>query len=384
MRHALRSIPRAAPVAAIALLAAAAPAGPARADDEPTRVWLDVDPANGIGEIDDGLALIQAFQAPELDVAGVSTVFGNAEQKHAHAIATNVVRVFGPDGLEVRAGAAGPADRGAENEAVAGMAEALRDGPVTLLALGPVTNVATLLQRHPDLAERLERIVVVAGRRSPEQRFVSSPEQPHPFRDFNVILDPASMRVLVDSEVPLVLAPWEVSSDVWLTRDDLDALRASGGSGLWIAATSQQWIDAWEQELNAKGGNPFDTLAVGWLTHPELIEGTRVTARIVDADEADQGSSEGDDGNAGEAGSSDGEGPPDQQPHADRAAGPDEGDPPGEDGAGERRGPPWLVVDPVDEDADPDRSVRYLHTADAAFHDVLLQRLAGPEGLPGE
>lgn len=295
------------------------------------RIWLDVDPANGIGEIDDGLALIQAFQSPELEIAGVSSVFGNAPLERAHPIALNITRVFGPENAAVYRGAGSAEERGKPSEAVDGMAEALRRGPMSILALGPVTNVATLLQQHPDLTERIERVIVVAGRRE-GQRFISTPKQPRPFRDFNFELDPDAMGVLLKSDVPLVMAPWEVSSHIWLTREDLSLLERSGGSGLFIAATSQHWIDLWEHRLNAPGFNPFDTLAIGYLTHPELIEGMPVSAAIE-------------------------VGPSDLPEEEDESK-------------------PYLVVKPTDE---RDARILYLHTPDPEFKNVLIRRLAGPE-----
>jgi pyrimidine-specific ribonucleoside hydrolase len=325
---------------AVLLLVAAAVTPPAHAagDDQPTlatqrhRVWLDVDPANGIGEIDDGLAMIQAFHSPLLKPVGVSVVYGNTALKQAHPIALNVTRSFGPEGLDVHPGAASAKELGQTTPAVTAMAQALEEGPMTILALGPVTNVATLLQKHPELSKRIMEIVVVAGRRSVDQAFLSHPDQPEPFSDFNFEHDPAAMQVLLDSDVPLALAPWEVSSHIWITRDDLAQLRASGGSGLWIAATSQHWIEMWENELGAKGFNPFDTLAVGYLTHPTMIERMRVTAEIK------------------------------------RAA----ADVPGPQNAARK---PYLVVDRANN---PSRRIVYLHTPKPAFKDVLLKRLAGP------
>jgi len=301
-------------------------------EDEPAhRVWLDVDAANGIGEIDDGLALIQAFRSPELEIAGVSSVFGNAPLARSHPIALNITRVFGPEGATVHRGAGSAEERGEPSDAIGGMARALRRGAMSILALGPVTNVATLIERHPELTDRIEWIVVVAGRRE-GQRFMSSPDQPRPFRDLNFELDPDAMGVLLKSGVPLVLAPWEVSSQVWLTRNDLAMLERSGGSGLFIAATSQHWIDLWEHELNASGFNPFDTLAVGYLTHPELIKGMPVNARIETA-------------------------PSDRPGEKDQTK-------------------PYFFVTPTGE---RDTRILYLHTPDPEFKNVLLRRLAGPK-----
>lgn len=291
-------------------------------------VWLDVDPANGIGEVDDGLAMVQAFHSPELEIHGVSVVYGNAELEHALPIALNVTRTFGPragaEGLPVVAGAASADQLGEVTPAVEAMAEALEDQPMTILALGPLTNVGTLVQHRPDLVDRIEQIVVVAGRR-PGLEFISVESQPEPFSDFNFEHDPPAAQALLDSGVKIVFAPWEVSSHVWITRQDLEHLKARGGSGLWIYSVTQHWIRGWEQRLGAPGFNPFDTLAVGYLTHPEQMKGFACEAEIVQVDRDD----------------------PDQPPH-------------------------WVARE---RDDGPHL---YLHTPTPAFQETLLERLGPP------
>jgi inosine-uridine nucleoside N-ribohydrolase len=237
------------------------------------KIWIDTDPAIGIQgcDVDDGLALIQAFHSPELEVAGISAVFGNAPLEQALPVAQELCREFGPTGLEPVGGAASADDLGQETDAVVAMAEALTAEPLTILALGPVTNVGTLLRQHPEVASRIDSIVMVAARR-PGLEFRSTETQPDPFPDMNFECDPAAMQVLLDSTVPLVFAPWEVSSHVWMTGEDLDALAKSGAPGEYIARLSRSWLDIWTGQLGAPGFNPFDTLAVGWLTHPELMD----------------------------------------------------------------------------------------------------------------
>ena len=80
--------------------------------------------------------------------------------------------------------------------------------------------------------------------------------------------------------MPLVLAPWEVSSHVLITAADLDLLGARGGSGAWLAAVCQSWLAVWRERFRVDGFNPFDTLAVSWVTHPELIAHADVALAI--------------------------------------------------------------------------------------------------------
>jgi pyrimidine-specific ribonucleoside hydrolase len=96
-------------------------------------------------------------------------------------------------------------------------------------------------------------------------------------------LDPAAMRAILDTEIPLVFAPWEVSSQVWISRADLEALGRSGRSGAWVAETSRSWIERWEKSIDTRGFNPFDTLALGWLTHPRSIDAQEMRMAIEEA-----------------------------------------------------------------------------------------------------
>jgi inosine-uridine nucleoside N-ribohydrolase len=238
----------------------------------PIPVWMDVDIAIGLPEadVDDGLALIQAFHSPEVRVRGISVVFGNTSLQSAVGRAREVVRGFGPEGLGVYPGAASADDFGLETEAVRAMAAALRREPLTILALGPVTNVATLVSLHPELVDRINEIVVVAGRRPGQQFRAGTSNSAH--RDFNFELDPQGMELLLGSPVRMVLAPWEVSSQVEFTSQDLASLQGHGEQGRWISENCQSWIGLWRTKFGVDFFNPFDTLAVAWVTHPELIE----------------------------------------------------------------------------------------------------------------
>ena len=242
------------------------------AERVPMPVWLDVDVAAGLPDrdVDDALALIQAFHSPELEVRGVSAVYGNAPLLDGLPIAREVVEKFGPKGLVVHSGAAKAEQLGERTDAVDAMAAALRKESLTLLALGPLTNVGTLLQLHPELHERITSIVMFAARR-PYQRFTYPEANGQAFADFNFENDPAAMQIILDSSVALAFAPWEVSSHVWMTKADLDQLAQSSASGKWVADRSRGWLQMWRDRFKTPGFNPFDTLAVGWLTHPDLI-----------------------------------------------------------------------------------------------------------------
>lgn len=253
---------------------------PAETASPRTLVWIDTDPSVQAGghEVDDGLALVQAFHSPELEIRGVSAVFGNADLATAFPVAREIVAQFGPDGLTVQAGADGAARLGEATDATRAMAVALAESRLTVLALGPVTNVASLVSRHPDLRSRIDAVVAVAGRR-PGHSFRVGPEG-DPLRDLNFELDHEGFQVLLDSGVPIVLAPFEISSKVWLTATEVQRLASGGEAARWLASPVRDWLDLWTRTFDAPGFNPFDTLAVAFVTSPEWLTCEELPARI--------------------------------------------------------------------------------------------------------
>lgn len=310
--------------------------GFATAQTQPIDVWIDADPSAGLfeQEVDDALALIQAFNSPKLRIHGVSIVFGNAALDDALPIGQRLTELFGPADLPVVGGAAAANQLGNETPAVAAIAEALSKSSLTILALGPVTNVGSLLMRHPELHHKIERIIVVAGRR-PGQRFTPNPDRITAASDFNFERDPAAMQVILDSDIDFVMAPWEVSSKVWITKEDIESLRGSGDSGDWLGSNTGSWIERWKRRYGVEAFNPFDSLAVGWLTHPHLIETVPVSVSIEIR-------------------------PNDMLKERPNLA---------------QKEKPYLLVDPAQSGA---RLARYAHTPAPGFKPVLLDHLRGP------
>jgi pyrimidine-specific ribonucleoside hydrolase len=244
-------------------------------------VWIDTDPsvAPGGHEIDDGFALIQAFHSKEIAIRGVSVVFGNAPLDTAMPIARQLLALLSPPGPKPFPGAASASQMGQPTAASRSIAAALRKEKLTILALGPVTNIATVLKTHPELSTRISRIIAVAGRR-PDQRFIVGTTSQRPLRDFNFEMDPAAMQIILDSKVPLVLAPFEISSKVWITASDIDALRGKSPALDWLAGPAVDWLGVWKRSFGVDGFNPFDTLAVAVVSSPELISCEMLPVKI--------------------------------------------------------------------------------------------------------
>lgn len=232
----------------------------------PTRVWIDTDPTVLPGglEVDDGLALAQAFGSPELHVVGVSSVFGNGDIDTCHASATAMVAAFGPAAMAVARGAGRPDDAPdtAASRAIIAAARAAPPAGLTLLVLGPITNIAAALSSAPDIAPHIAQIIWVAGR-VPGEVFRLSADQESPFPDLNFEKDPRSAATVLATEVPLLLAPWAGSSQLRFTAADVAQLGMAGAASMCLHKPASDWLALWARLWRVDFFMPFDTLAVG-------------------------------------------------------------------------------------------------------------------------
>lgn len=247
------------------------------------RIWIDADPACGAGprvDPDDCLAITYLALRDDIEIAGLSTVFGNASLDVTHATArelTDRLRVQGDVDLAVHrgAGAPGEQDAAARTDAGRALAAALQRGPLSILALGPLTNVAAVLDARPDLHRNVERIIAVIGRR-PGHIF-------HPsegggeggllghgpvFRDFNVVKDPNAAYRVVASGRPLVMVPYEAARELRVDDTYLERMAATGPAGRWVAERARSWLEYWTREIGRGGFYPFDLVAAVFAVKP--------------------------------------------------------------------------------------------------------------------
>jgi inosine-uridine nucleoside N-ribohydrolase len=252
-------------------------------------VWIDADPACGLGktrDVDDCWAIIAAIRSSRLNVVALSTVFGNVNLDKATAVARSLLTSIGTHEPirtvpPVYAGATKPIGRDPVVPlAVRELESALTERPMTILALGPPTNIAMLLKKRPDLAHRIEAIVAVAGQRPGQVFKVGSTPILH-FHDLNVRKDPDAFDIVLRSGVSVHLVPFEVGRQATVTRADLESLKSSGNLDRWIGRRSAAWLDFWEGTLGAAGFFPFDTMAVAYLVEPQLFSCGPMPTKIV-------------------------------------------------------------------------------------------------------
>ncbi len=231
----------------------------------PLPVWIDTDPTvfPGGHEVDDGIAIALAFRSPELDVIGVSSIFGNGSIDRCHASAEALVDAFAPFGMAVHRGARRASDFGASLAAQA-LVAAIRTTPppgLTILALGPLTNIAAALAVAPELAAKIRQVIWVAGR-LPDQEFRASTRQEKPFPDLNFETDVVAARAVLASGVRLSLTSWAVCSQVQFGTAHLARLAAADTALRSLHQPVSDWLDLWRRDFDLDYFMPFDTLAV--------------------------------------------------------------------------------------------------------------------------
>lgn len=215
------------------------------ASTEKIPVWIDCDPSVGEPgrDIDDGLAMLQSFNSPELEVRGVSIIFGNTNIQRAVEIGEDIVARFSPEAISVFTGASSRHLIGSETPASLAIRDALKVEKMIILALGAATNVATVILNNPNLHSQIREVVAVAGRR-PGQKFITGSESKSKgHSDLNFESDVDAFRVIFQSSVPLVLAPFEISSKVWLQQHHIQRLRRGNIAAQWIAKYAQAWLE---------------------------------------------------------------------------------------------------------------------------------------------
>ena len=258
------------------------------------KIIIDTDPGQ-----DDAVAILLAFASPdELEVIGVTTVAGNVPLTSTTANARQVLELAGRPDVPLYAGCARPLSRPlvtAEHvhgptgldgpvlpapsmpvqsqHAVPYLIETLRaagPGTITLVTLGPVTNIAMALVQAPDIAPRIKEIVSILGTWSENGNIT-------PAASFNDYVDPEAANVVVSSGIPLTLVPMDVTQQCLSTSARLAALRAVGTRSAVAAADMLGFSEAFDMKKYGWDGAPLhDPCAIAYLLQPDLFGGRTV------------------------------------------------------------------------------------------------------------
>ena len=261
----------------VSILLLLAYGGSAAAYSDPaTQLLIDTDPAMGylFQDIDDGLMLLMALGSSEIDVIGITTVAGNVSHRRAAAKAIEIVQTAGATTVPVVAGPSPERDGHETSDEVAFVVDTIRSRPgeVTILASGPLTNIAAALTRSPDIANLIRELVVVGGR--VEGLTGSTKRMPY---DLNFGSDPEAVRVVFDSGVNLTIIHIELCLEFRTTPNQFrDLFRDNTDLSRYIRRTTASW-------RLVKFGRIvlWDVVALSWIAHPEWFTAEAVTADLV-------------------------------------------------------------------------------------------------------
>jgi purine nucleosidase len=254
----------------------------------PRRIWIDTDAACGHArsDPDDCFALLLLLRSPDIEVVGISTSYGNAPLSVTDRTVRDLVTALAREGVEpvpVYRGSVAPSDDTgniAAEPAHAALRNALERERLTLVGLGPLTNIALALKDRRDLQANVGRLVVVMGRRPghlfhpAEGRSNSGMLFGHGpvFRDFNFDQDRAAAVSVLNMRLPMTFVPYDAAREVSLTGADMARMRATGGAAAWVATRAQAWLDYWKRDVGLPGFYPFDALAAAYVMEPKLLD----------------------------------------------------------------------------------------------------------------
>jgi pyrimidine-specific ribonucleoside hydrolase len=274
-----------------------------------TPIVIDCDPG-----IDDAVALLLACASPELRLLGVSTVAGNVDLERTTRNAGRILALAGRPDVPVAAGAGRPLVRTSPGRAehvhgddgvhrvalpepaaepnprpaVDLLADAIGGSPdpVTLVAIGPLTNVALLYAVHPEVAATLDQVVIMGGSATVGNTTAAA--------EFNVWSDPeAAYRVLtdpgLDRAVPTTMVGLDLTLTVPFTEADLALLAGGRAAGQAAAAMLRPEAERQRRETGLAALPVHDAVAVVALLRPDLLRTRAATITVDCSDEPTRG-----------------------------------------------------------------------------------------------
>jgi inosine-uridine nucleoside N-ribohydrolase len=250
-------------------------------------VILDVDPGH-----DDAVAIMLACGHPDLDLLAVTTVAGNVSLDKTTRNALRVLSLIGCDDVPVGRGASGPLERPLytaedihgesgldgpeeipdagfgpdERDAVALLSDTIRASsePVTLIPLGPLTNIALLLREHRDLRDHIAGISLMGGSMGLGNTT--------PAAEFNIYVDPEAAREVFESGLPITMVGLDVTHQAGAGPEERERLRATGRVGGVVAGFLDFFASTYERSFGFDSPPLHDPVAVAAVVEPALLE----------------------------------------------------------------------------------------------------------------
>lgn len=272
----------------------------------PRKIIIDTDPGQ-----DDAIAILLALGSVELEVLGITAVAGNVPLSLTQNNARKICELAGRPDIKVFAGAERPLVRKLvtaeyvhgktglngpdlpepqmplqQQNAVDFIVETLmreESGSVTLCPLGPLTNIALALIREPKISSRIQEIVLMGG------GFFEGGNVT-PAAEFNIYVDPHAADVVLNSGIPLVMMPLDVTHRALTTRERIAAFRGLNTRVGTATAELLEFFERFDEEKYGTDGGPLhDPCVIAYLIYPELFRGRLCHVAVETASELTMG-----------------------------------------------------------------------------------------------
>lgn len=272
------------------------------------RFLIDTDTAS-----DDAIALIMALQHPDIEVEAITVVAGNVELDQAVQNALYTVElcekhtpvyvgrsgplmqaletaeyVHGKDGL----GDVGLPTHGripAAGRAVDVIVDTITNSPgeITLVALGPLSNVAAALVRAPEIAQQVERVVIMGG------TGVHGPGNVTPMAEYNFWADPEAAAIVTASGMPLEFVGWDISIESAVVTDTRhDEIAALGTTRAEFTLAVMTTVRAFAKAAGHAGGDLPDPIAMAHAIDPSVAATAKLAVRVLPGEGPQRGAME--------------------------------------------------------------------------------------------
>ncbi len=261
------------------------------------KIIIDTDPGQ-----DDAVAILLALASPELEVLGLTVVAGNVPLPLTETNTRRICELAGRPDMPVFAGCASPMARQLvtaehvhgqsgldgitlpdptmplqDKHAVDFIIDTLRAEPagsVTLVPIGPLTNIAEAFRRAPDIIAKVQEIVLMGGAYFEVGNIT-------PAAEFNIYVDPEAAAAVFNSGISLVVMPLDVTHEALTSADWVARMRAlPNRCGPAVAS----WTDFFErfdkEKYGSKGAPLHDPCTIAWLLQPDLFEGRHINVEI--------------------------------------------------------------------------------------------------------
>lgn len=261
------------------------------------KLIIDTDPG-----VDDAMAIFYAAAAPDIDLLGLTTIFGNVTTEMATRNALRLVEAAGLEGVPVAQGAnkplvlppfppssdvhgaegfgdiprTDPKGMAIEEDAADFLIRMAQEhkGELVLCPIGPLTNVALAMQRDPDFTRNVKAIVIMGGSLEEGGNIT-------PFAEANIYHDPHAADIVMQAGEKVTLVGLDVTHQILCTPKDFTAIAAQSPElGGMLRDMSHFYIAFYKRMRDFEGCSLHDPAAVIACTHPQHFERRKVAIRV--------------------------------------------------------------------------------------------------------